>query len=196
MSEAIIYKLEVVQNNSNQRLPGVAIDSSFPTDGVQLCKPKMIANANWTYVMKNGASSLSLSQNRQYISKLTTIPTGMETNSLHILNTALLGGKSYPVLTATLGTAAGIASFGAGLIFTVAMTGLSLAQTSQRALARAGDEIWQIEEIGKVLDDGVLGSGKYKAVHVLSYFLVDPYRRQAPRKGWLIHENRNDITLE
>lgn len=123
------------------------------------------------------------------------MPDNIETNSLHVLNTALLGGKSYPVLTATLGTAVGIASLGAGLFFTVATTALSLAQTSQRALARPGDQIWQIEEIGKVLDNSLLGSGKYKAVHVLSYFLVDPYRNQAPRKGWLIHEERNDIVL-
>ncbi len=136
------------------------------------------------------------STNRQYTGKILILPGNMETNLLTNLNTSLLGGESYPVLTATLGTAAGIASFGAGLIFTVAATGLSLSQTSQRVLARPGDEIWQIEEIGKVLDGGAFGSGGYKAVHVLSYFLVDPYRRQAPRKGWLIHEDRNDITLE
>ena len=196
MTEAIINSLEVLQEDSGQHLSPVAIATSVHSDGKKLVRAKLIANANWTHEVIKGASSLLQAGNRQHISKVTTMPAMVETNSLHVLNTALLGGKSYPVLTAALGTAAGIASFGTGLIFTVVSTGLSLAQTSQRALARPGDKIWQIEEIGKVLDDGVLGSGAYKAVHVLSYFLVDPYRHLAPRKGWLIHEERNDITLE
>jgi len=196
MTEAIINSLEVLQEDSGQHLSPVVITSSLKPKGMQLCKHKVIANANITYVVKKGSSSLLQAENRQYISKVTTMPAMQETNSLHLLNTELLGGKSYPVLTAALGTAAGIASFGTGLIFTVAATGLSLAQTSQRALARSGDEIWQIEEIGKIPDNGTFGSGGYKAVHVLSYFLVDPYRHTAPRKGWLIHEDRNDVILE
>jgi len=68
----------------------------------------------------------------------------------------------------------------------VASTGLSLTQTSQRVLARSGDEIWHVEEIGKV---GMI------ATYVSSYILVDPYRWQAPNKGWLIHESRDELLL-
>jgi len=196
MTEAILNKLEVLQKDSSQHLSPVTIANSIPHSKSKLCKKKVIANANIASLVIKGASSLLQPGNRRYVEKLTTMPASMETNALINLNAALLGGKSYPVLTATLGTAAGIGSFGAGLIFAVAATGLNLAQTSQKALARTGDEIWQIEEIGKVLDNRVFSSGGYKAVHVLSYFLVDPYRHTAPRKGWLIHEDRSDITLE
>ncbi len=85
-----------------------------------------------------------------------------------------------------LGVAAGAASAGAGLLFTIATTGLSLANTTSKVLARTGDEIWQIETIGKDVD---------KAVYVTSYFIVDPFRKQEPNKGWLIHEERFDVVL-
>jgi hypothetical protein len=40
------------------------------------------------------------------------------------------------------------------------------------------------------------GTG-YKAVHINSYWLVDPYRGQTTYdKGWLIHEERGDVTLD
>jgi hypothetical protein len=53
-------------------------------------------------------------------------------------------------------------------------------------LARPGDEIWHIESIGKVANE---------AVYVSSYLLTDPYRRQYPTKGWLIHEEREQVIL-
>jgi len=118
-----------------------------------------------------------------------TLPVGIEDNFTFTFNTALLGGDSYPVLTAVLGTAAGVASAGAGLLFTVATTALSVSQTSRRVLARAGDELWQVEEIGKN------GSS---VIHVAAYFLVDPFRGQGVNsriKGWLIHEERKNLDV-
>lgn len=59
-------------------------------------------------------------------------------------------------------------------------------KTSQRVLARSGDEIWHVEEIGKVRS-----GGSYKAVYISSYFIVDPFRGQSLHthsngKGWLL----------
>jgi hypothetical protein len=130
----------------------------------------------------------SLPRNTQKIRKIKTLDVSIEDNQTYQLNTALLGGTSYPILTAVLGTIVGVASGGAGLLFTIASTAISMSQTSHRVLARGGDEIWQVEEIGKT------GS---KAVHVGSYFLVDPYRSrsQSRTKGWLIHEERNKLDI-
>ncbi|MGD8569616.1 MAG: hypothetical protein PVJ39_16135, partial [Gammaproteobacteria bacterium] len=52
------------------------------------------------------------------------------------LNNGLLGGTSYPILTAALGIAGGGVSALGGLIFTTATTALSLGNTAHRVLAR------------------------------------------------------------
>ena len=84
--------------------------------------------------------------------------------------------------TAVLGTAVGVGTGGASLLFTFATTALSAAKTSSRVLARDGDEIWRVEEIGKV---------QSQPTYLLAYFLVDPYRAQSRNhKGWLLHEAR------
>ncbi len=153
---------------------------------------------NPTYGPTNGTDSLRNPANRSSRRRMMVLPPGREDNFTHMLNTSLLGGTSYPILTATLGTAAGLVSMGAGLLFTVVTTGLSLTQTAQRVLARGGDEIWQVEEIGKAKDSSMFGSGGMQAVHVGSYFLIDPFRQNVggPHpKGWLIHEERTVLTL-
>jgi len=106
---------------------------------------------------------------------------------MYKLNTELQGGRDYPVLTTALGVAAGVVSGGAGFIFAMSTMGLSLAKQSARALARIGDEIWHVEEIGK---------SNGKPTYVSAYFLVDPYRSQTPTKGWLIHEERWNVTIQ
>ncbi len=155
-----------------------------------LVDPVRVANGNWAVKPKNGVPSLSQPSNLQSIRRVKTLGPGEEGNVTYQLNSALLGGTSYPILTAALGVAAGLASGGAGLLFTIGTTGLSLTQTSQRVLARVGDEIWHIEGIGKVKNGAA-----YEAVYVTSFFLVDPFRRQAPTKGWLVHEERKELIL-
>jgi len=196
MSISIIQQLPELRPHSNKKLP-ITITSKYRSsantsglNAIQLIEQKMIANGNWTSVPREGSQSILQIKNRQAIRKIISLPPGIETNHTFQLNTALLGGHSYPVLTAVLGTAAGFASFSIGLFFTIATTGLSMSQKSQRALARSGDQIWQIEEIGKVRSGSEL-----KAIHINSYFLVDPFRRQNTAKGWLIHEDRTEIVL-
>jgi len=186
VSVDIVNQLHQLQEESGKSLSPVIVsylqDSSRPR---ALVETVLVANGKWGVKPREGVSSLTKSANRQSIRKVKTLSPGFE----HItkqLNTALLGGESYPVLTAVLGTVVGFASAGAGLLFTVATTGLSLANTIQRVLARTGDEIWHVEEIGKVGN---------KAMYVSSYFIVDPYRSQTPNKGWLIHEEREEVLL-
>ena len=102
-----------------------------------------------------------------------------------------MGGKNYPVLTAILGAGAGLVSGGAALLFSAGSTALSVAQKSHKVLARAGDELWKVEEIGKVRNGTA-----FEVVHVSSYFLVDPYRKKpGTLHSWLIHEERKELTL-
>lgn len=119
-----------------------------------------------------------------------TLPNVVEDNYTFMLNNSLLGGRDYPLLTSVAGFGAGLLSGGAGLIFSAAATGVSLGKTSHRILARGGDELWQMEEIGKSRK-----GGSYVPMHVLSYFLVDPFRGTNHRKVWLIHEERKELIL-
>lgn len=107
-----------------------------------------------------------------------------------MLNNSLLGGRDYPLLTSVAGFGAGLISGGTGLIFSATATGVSLGKTTHRILARGGDELWQMEEIGKSRK-----GGSYVPMHVLSYFLVDPFRGTNHRKVWLIHEERKELVL-
>lgn len=186
-----LASLQELQKDSGKRIPDSVITGmtlSLTRARYQLIRArKNPSGAGFLYEPTDGVSSLL--KNTQSIRKLMTVsPASNEDSFTFTLNTALLGGTSYPILTAVLGTIAGVASMGAGLLFTAASTALSVAQTSQRVLARAGDELWQVEEIGKVKSD---------VVHVGSYFLVDPYRGrgQSRIKGWLIHEERTELDV-
>jgi len=190
----ILASLQELQNDSGKRISDSIITRmtrSMTRARYQLIRSRNNpSGAGFLPEPTNGASSLSNAKNTQSIRKLMTVsPATGEDGFTFSLNTALLGGKSYPILNAVLGTAAGAVSMGAGLLFTVASTALSLAQTSQRVLARSGDELWQVEEIGKK---------ESRIIHVGSYFLVDPYRGrggQSRIKGWLIHEERTELDV-
>lgn len=186
MSTAINNQLPTLRVQSANHLHPVAIahiqDNNLAS---ALIKPVLIANANWGVRPIAGADSLLNPQNRQSSRKVKTL-SAVHVNITNQLNTALLPGESYPVLTAILGVAVGVVSGGASLLFTISTTALSIANTSQRVLARTDDEIWHVEEIGKVGN---------KAIYISSYFIVDPYRKQSNSKGWLIHEDRKEVVL-
>lgn len=102
-----------------------------------------------------------------------------------MLNKGLKGGMSSPVLEFALGTVVGTVSGGMGLIFS--LVGLGASQISQRQvknmLARPGDEVWQIEQTGKIGQDDC---------HVSGFFLFDPYRhkRFSKANAFMFHERR------
>ena len=120
--------------------------------------------------------------------QLKSLHAGLEGNYTNLLNTALLGGTSYPILEAVLGTGIGFVFGGAALLFTVGTVGLSLSRTSHRVLARSGDQLWQVEQIGHYNGN---------TVHVSGYFLFDPFRNGSFRggNGWLIHEQRQVLDV-
>jgi hypothetical protein len=107
---------------------------------------------------------------------------------MHSLNQALKGGEDYPILTGLLGIAAGIASAGAGILFSLTTIAVSAGKTSQPIRARLGDEIRQVELVGK--------EGQ-ALKHVEYFLLVDPYRAKATNipSEWVIHEERRDLVL-
>jgi len=119
-----------------------------------------------------------------------TLPNVIENNYMFMLNNRLLGGRDYPLLTSLAGVGTSFLSGGAGLIFSAAATGISLGETTHRILARGGDELWQLEEVGKSRK-----GASFVPVHVVSYFLVDPFRGANNRKVWLIHEDRNELVI-
>jgi hypothetical protein len=189
MSSEIINQLQVLQPNSGKQLNSVVVTKiQDPSKPLALVKRRLISHGNWATQPRNGAASLANPENMRSVRQVRVLAAGQEENTTYALNTELLGGANYPVLSAVLGTVAGMV--GVGLIFTVATTGLSLTKTSHRVLARAGDEVWHVEEIGKIKD-----GAEYKPMYVSSFFIVDPYRRQAQSKGWLIHEERREIDL-
>jgi hypothetical protein len=186
-SPQIMQRLQLLRAPSDVRLSDSVIAGmthSFTQARYQLIQtvPNRSGPGSLT-VPTNGVDSLLT--NVQARRRLMVIPPGQESGYTKMLNDELLGGESYPILTAVLGTVAGAVSGGAGLIFTVVTTAIDASRTTQRVLVRPGDELWQVEEIGKNNGGDV--------VHVGSYFLYDPYRLSSGVKGWLISEERTTL---
>jgi len=101
------------------------------------------------------------------------------------LNEDLSGGKDYPIVKGALGLLTGGV---AGVLFSLFDTAMSAARSPKQLQAREGDEIWQLERIGR--------SGG-RLVHVEYFLLVDPFRK-ADRSvpcAWSIHEGRLELEL-
>ncbi|MAN53305.1 MULTISPECIES: hypothetical protein [unclassified Marinimicrobium] len=158
-------------------------------------KPFLLAhskflNGRWIYEPSTPVEKLAIQENCVAHRKAMTLPSVIENNYTFMLNNRLMGGRDYPLLTSLAGAGASFVSGGAGLIFSAAATGISLGKTTHRILARGGDELWQREEIGK----SRIGAS-FVPVHVVSYFLVDPFRGANDRKVWLIHEERHELAM-
>ena len=190
VSAQTIQEMKELRLPSSMRLPNciiIGMTQSFTRARYQLIvSQKNPKSAGFQLVPTNGTDTLL--QNTQAARKLLTIDA--TTDYTGTLNKALAGGESYPILTAVLGTIAGVASAGAGLLFTIGTTALDVSKTHKGVQARHGDELWQVEEIGKVRK----GAG-WEVMHVGSYFLVDPFRGQTMTKGWLIHEERAVLSV-
>lgn len=154
-----------------------------------LINPKIVSG-QVVYEPAISLDNLAVKESRVAQRKAMTLPNVVEDNYTFMLNNSLSGGRDYPLLTSVAGFGMGLLSGAAGLIFSAAATGVSLGKTTHRILARGGDELWQMEEIGKSKK-----GGSYVPVHVLSYFLVDPFRGAHNRKVWLIHEERQELVL-
>ena len=162
MSSNIISSLPELRKDSGIRINPTIEPGLRHGKTSHFIRPVQIANAVWAVELRNGADSLLDPTKRQAIKKTRTLSAGHE-QFIDRLNHELLGGDSYPVLTAILGTAAGVASLGGGLIFTVATTAISIANSPRKVLARVDDEIWHVEEVGR---------NKNKVEYVSSFFLA------------------------
>ena len=188
MSLEVLSRLEELKPESNKKLPQQILHllKGKLSPPSELADIKLVRNGYFVSVPKNGGASLQLPKNRRSARKVLTLKSIADESFTDVLNSELLGGESYPVLSTVVGTITGLVSFGAGLLFAASTTRLNSHQASPRILARSGDEIWIIEEFGKV-------GGK--SLHVQSFWLCDPYRGQAAINGWLIHEERRDLLL-
>lgn len=183
-------QLTELQPDSGQSLPTSIIYGLHSSMGSHLVKP-VLKGGKWYQEPKFGAANLL--QNLNSRQKLLVI--GASSPFTSSLNSALKGGASYPILTAALGAGVGMISSGAGLLFSAFSVGVDLGRRDSEVLARSGDEIWQIEEIGKEMRSSFFSKDGYVAMHVSSYFLVDPYRSNSNTdiKGWLLSETRSEV---
>ena len=201
--ERVIQQLQTLRTASNVRISNSVIIGMTRslTSGTRTQLIRSMFNpagAGYILVPTNGTDSLLQRNNISARRRLLVLDQETANNFTHSLNNTLSGGDSYPVLTAVLGVAAGIASFGAGLMFTVATTALSMSGSNHRVIARGGDELWQVEEIGKATSSTYwgLGSDRTNAFHISAFFLRDPHRdNYRGTKSWLIHEERSELTL-
>lgn len=102
------------------------------------------------------------------------------------LNKDLSGGEDYPLLTTMLGLTTGFISAGAGFLWTGFTTALALAKETQPVRARDGDEVHQLEVVGKF---------ENQLTYVEWIILVDPFRVKANRdiRQWIISESRHRL---
>ena len=103
------------------------------------------------------------------------------------LNRELAGGESYPVLGTFGGIGLGLVSGPAGIAFSLGVLLLDQSRTVQPVRARAGDEIWHVEQLARQ------GNNVY---HVEYFVLIDPYRRlevNQVQQEWIVHEERRRI---
>lgn len=189
MSSQSVSSLPTLQADSGVRISTSLIYGAHAQSSAQLITMSL-RNGDWVGIPRYGTSTI------QYRQKLMTL-TAQQTGYMRALNQSLKGGASYPVLTFALGTAVGLVSGGAGLIFSVATAGLDLSRRDTDVLARGGDEIWAFEAIGKVYETNWFSQDGWIAQHITSYFLYDPFRaNRNPEKGWLIHESRTNVIFE
>lgn len=161
--------------------------------GKTLIKPEMKANAQWIWKVNGNLQAYRAPENHFYREKVRSFGEDENGGFIERLNVALQGGKSYPILSLISGAIVGAASSGVGLLFSTTSTVASMSKYTHRVLARPGDQIWKVEELGKVKS-----GSEYQAVHVLSFFVIDPFRDGSKfrNRGWLIHEERTDVDLE
>lgn len=194
MSEFILLSLPTLQNDSGVHIATSIVHGFHSSQASVLTRPEL-RSGEWGGVPRNGTQNLL--SNLRHEQKLLSL-TAAESGFIRTLNNQLKGGHSYPVLNFALGTAVGLASGGAGLIFGASTLALDLNRRDSDVLARKGDEIWVVEEIGKSLQNNTFSEDGFKAEYVKSYFLYDPFRAKgfSESKGWLLHESRGTVFLD
>jgi hypothetical protein len=189
---SLLANLPKLQDDSKRRLPSYVVDYLF-RNGFKLIRTESQGHTK-LHVPSRG--TMSLLQNLKSREKVLTVDASNE-EYVGKLNKELKGGSAYPILEAVLAASVGLAETVAAAVFSVATLALSLNRRSNDVLARGGDEIWLVEEIGMGREENVLTADRRVPMHVAALFLTDPFRGQADvkTKGWLLHEERRNLTL-
>ncbi|HET8656481.1 MAG TPA: hypothetical protein VFL93_13250 [Longimicrobiaceae bacterium] len=195
-SQQLVAHLPALQPDSGQRLP-ISILNGFASASGGVDQLIRIVHRGGEYVGVPAYGTASLDQHLYRRVKVFTLDQS-QAGFTRMLATALKGGTSYPILEAVMSTAVGAVSGGAGLLFGVATLGVNLGRRSTDVLPRLGDELWHVEEIGQATESSMFGADSRIAMHVSSFFLVDPFRSASPcdTKGWLLHETRRRVVLD
>ncbi|MEO0332535.1 MAG: hypothetical protein AAF223_12770 [Bacteroidota bacterium] len=192
-----VSQLPRLRRHSGQRVASSLIHGFAAHSGGQtrLISPQFRSGQGIIQVPRNGASSVL--QGLRSVQKVMTFGSSNR-GFMTRLNQSLKGGESYPALVFTLGLVfvpLGTVGTVGGIIFGASTAAFDGARRSTNVLAREGDEIWHVEEIGRAYEDNWIADDRWVATHISSYFLVDPFRRQRPEKGWLLHEMRRTIEM-
>lgn len=185
------YGLKELKPQSRARFstPTVYTFSEVHKAYIRMVKKKVISNGKFGAVIKR---ENLMHGGKQRIQKVMTF---QNDNILAMVNRDLSGGQSYPILNFALSAIGGRATALGGLIFGLATTFMDVFKTSTNVLARPGDELWLVEEVGIGVETGYFSSSK-KPMYVQAYFLVDPNRNMNLENGWLIHEKRMELSIE
>ncbi|MEM6844148.1 MAG: hypothetical protein AAF632_18115 [Bacteroidota bacterium] len=193
-----VLQLPRLRRHSGQRLPTSTIYGFSANTGGQtrLISPQFRSGQGIIHVPRNGVSNV-LHGLRNVQKVLTFTPSNR--GFMNSLNQDLQGGESYPWLVFGLSLAfiplSGGVGTVSGVIFGASTTAIDSSRRNTSVMARLGDEIWHVEEIGRTFEDNIISDDRWVATHISSYFLVDPFRRQNPEKGWLLHEGRRTIEM-
>jgi len=192
-----VSQLPRLRRHSGKRLPTSTIYGFSATTGGQnrLISPQFSSGQGIIQVTRNGVSNIL--RGLRSVQKVLTF-TSSNRGFMNSLNQDLQGGESYPWLMLGLSLVfipfGGIGTVG-GIIFGASTTAIDTSRRNTSVMARLGDEIWHVEEIGRTFEDNYIQDDRWVATHISSFFLVDPFRRRNTEKGWLLHEGCRNIEM-
>ena len=117
------------------------------------------------YRIRPGINASNTNAHRRFVMELSEA----RRPYMQSLNRQLSGGEDYPVTMALAGIATGVVSAGAGAMFSLMTAVVSNTKPRHSVQLREGDQLWQIEQLGK-------NNGKIR--HSSCFIVVDPFRKQ------------------
>ncbi|MGB3850492.1 MAG: hypothetical protein WA958_11040 [Tunicatimonas sp.] len=197
MSQSIIRQLPRLRRESGKHLPTSTIYgfSAHPGGQTRLISPQA---RRGRIVQVPGSGIGNLLRGLRSVQKVMTF-TASNRSFMNSLNEDLQGGDTFPWLLFGLGLVfipiVGAVGTVGGVVFAASTTAIDSSRRTTQVMARVGDEIWHVEEVGRTFEDNYIREDRWLATHISSYFLVDPHRRHLREKGWLLHEDRKEIEL-
>ncbi|MCP4409277.1 MAG: hypothetical protein GY807_16300 [Gammaproteobacteria bacterium] len=185
--QQLMAKLPNLPRTTGRRLCGAVagiqrmVDINYPAHFELI---RYVGPGSSPYAIREGVDPLRHNAARRHVMNFD----GSHESFRGTLNLALRGGESYPYLTGAASIVAGLASAGAGIMFTISTSYLDGTRISQNVQAREGDQIWQVEYLGKNASN---------ILHVEHFILADPFRKNAGNVAteWCIHESIHEVSI-